>query len=133
MFSQLRKETNFMKRCKNGEKLTFVDLGSGDGRIVFRAVRENLFQSCIGYELNPMLHIYACIQRILYGPLAWHGTRFYLRDLWYVNLRSNADVVVVVRVPYRFSTSNLKEWALLIDFAFGVLTTVATFCLMCIS
>ena len=32
---------------------TFVDLGSGDGRLVFRAAREHLFRTCIGYEINP--------------------------------------------------------------------------------
>ena len=31
----------------------FVDLGSGDGRVVFRAARERLFRKCIGYEINP--------------------------------------------------------------------------------
>jgi hypothetical protein len=33
--------------------LTFVDLGSGDGRVVFRAAREGLFHKSIGYEINP--------------------------------------------------------------------------------
>ena len=42
----------------NGNKtinsnLTFVDLGSGDGRVVFRAAREGLFHKSIGYEINP--------------------------------------------------------------------------------
>jgi hypothetical protein len=32
---------------------TFVDLGSGDGRLVFRAAREGIFQKSIGYEINP--------------------------------------------------------------------------------
>ena len=31
----------------------FIDLGSGDGRLVFRAAREHLFRTCIGYEINP--------------------------------------------------------------------------------
>ena len=40
---------------------TFVDLGSGDGRVVFAAARQtHLFQKkCIGYEINPgMLHFF---------------------------------------------------------------------------
>ena len=37
----------------DGRKLTFVDLGSGDGRVVFRAAREGLFHKSIGYEINP--------------------------------------------------------------------------------
>jgi Histone methylation protein DOT1 len=32
---------------------TFVDLGSGDGRLVFRAAREGIFHKSIGYEINP--------------------------------------------------------------------------------
>lgn len=39
---------------KGGNRnLTFVDLGSGDGRVVFRAAREGLFHKSIGYEINP--------------------------------------------------------------------------------
>lgn len=37
----------------DSRKLTFVDLGSGDGRVVFRAAREGLFHKSIGYEINP--------------------------------------------------------------------------------
>lgn len=38
----------------NNEKgLVFLDLGSGDGRVVFRAAREGIFRKCIGYEINP--------------------------------------------------------------------------------
>ena len=38
---------------KQDSNLTFVDLGSGDGRVVFRAAREGLFDNCVGYEINP--------------------------------------------------------------------------------
>ena len=38
---------------KTKKKLTFFDLGSGDGRVVFRAARENLFHKSVGYEINP--------------------------------------------------------------------------------
>jgi hypothetical protein len=34
-------------------RFTFMDLGSGDGRLVFRAARENMFRTCLGYEINP--------------------------------------------------------------------------------
>lgn len=97
MFVQLRKEPKFMDRHKEGAaKLNFVDLGSGDGRIVFRASRENLFSVSVGYEINPLLHMFASLQRILRGPKAWSSTRFHLQDLWSVDLR-DADVVAVVR------------------------------------
>ena len=90
MFAQLRREPIRQK------KLTFVDLGSGDGRVVFRAAREKMFDKCIGYEINPLLHLFASLQRVVRGPQAWRATRFYLGDLWKVDLRT-ADVVAVVR------------------------------------
>ena len=99
MFAQLRNDASFVQRQKQGEKLSFVDLGSGDGRIVFRAARENLFHASIGYELNPLLHLLASLQRMVRGPKAWSTTHFYRRDLWDVDLRNNADVVAVVRDP----------------------------------
>ena len=96
MFLQLRGEQSFLQRHQQGDRLSFVDLGSGDGRIVFRAAREKLFHTSIGYELNPLLHIFASLQRILRGPTSWSATHFYRSDLWDVDLR-NADVVAVVR------------------------------------
>lgn len=56
MFDPLRshfsaKKTNLLKDKK--QKLLFVDLGSGDGRVVFRAAREKIFHKAIGYEINP--------------------------------------------------------------------------------
>ena len=48
-----------MKMKKEKQKgLVFGDLGSGDGRLVFRAAREkDLFRRAIGYEMNPFLHV----------------------------------------------------------------------------
>ena len=101
MFAQLRKEPKFMDRQKEGAaaKLNFVDLGSGDGRIVFRASKENLFSLSVGYEINPLLHAFASLQRILRGPKAWSSTQFHLKDLWNVDLR-DADVAAVVCTMY---------------------------------
>jgi hypothetical protein len=50
MFSQLRSEVKILKNKE--QKLRFVDLGSGDGRVVFRAARERLFDESVGYEIN---------------------------------------------------------------------------------
>ena len=96
-------ETNNDNNNSNGifmeqpKRLVFVDLGSGDGRLVFRAARENIFDECIGYEINPILHSIALIQRLFGGPKYWNTrTKFYIRNIWDVNLH-NADVVAVVR------------------------------------
>ena len=109
------------------EKIVFVDLGSGDGRIVFHAAhKEQLFTNCIGYEINPFLHYYAILKQqcykcrtIIFPQTRNHSTattstttlppphnigsvttEFYLRDLWKVNLQ-NVNVVAVVRYLVR--------------------------------
>jgi len=47
-----KKRSRFLERAQNNS-LVFVDLGSGDGRLVFRAAREGIFAQSIGYEINP--------------------------------------------------------------------------------
>jgi hypothetical protein len=95
MFSQLRKDPILQQQVKSGKKLTFVDLGSGDGRVVFRAAKEGMFHRCIGYEINPMLHLFAQLKRLVLGPATWLSTDFALRDIWKTDLRK-ANVVAVV-------------------------------------
>lgn len=53
MFQQVRSHPSLVEKVNQGTPMRFVDLGSGDGRVVFRAARENLFQTSIGYEINP--------------------------------------------------------------------------------
>eukprot|EP00978_Attheya_sp_CCMP212_P034893 scaffold148980_cov51-Attheya_sp.AAC.2 len=53
MFQQVRSHPTFGEKVNQGTPMRFVDLGSGDGRVVFRAAREKLFQTSIGYEINP--------------------------------------------------------------------------------
>ena len=69
MFRLIRKQPQIMRklqRQQNNElsnsvassasnsQMKFVDLGSGDGRMVFRSAREkNLFGCSVGYEINP--------------------------------------------------------------------------------
>jgi Histone methylation protein DOT1 len=106
MFTQLRKQPEFQRTltsmAKNSNNnsnstasITFVDLGSGDGRIVFRAAKEGMFHASIGYEINPLLHVFACFRRLLGGPRVWSSTQFHSKDLWSVDLRT-ANVVAVV-------------------------------------
>jgi Histone methylation protein DOT1 len=112
MFQQLRNEPEFMSHLQkrrlnqmNGvgarEEIIFVDLGSGDGRMVFRAAQEQMFTVCIGYEINPLLHAYAMTQQFIFNmiqrPSSTTRTQFFLRDLWNVSLH-NVHVVAVVRV-----------------------------------
>ncbi len=70
---------------------TFVDLGSGDGRIVLAAGRA-LRRPGVGVELNPWLVAYSTYK-------AWTGglrgvSRFRVQDLWAVDYARYDDVVV---------------------------------------
>ena len=47
MWERIRSSPSIKSRLKNGESLTFVDLGSGDGRLVFQAARQNMFAKSI--------------------------------------------------------------------------------------
>jgi hypothetical protein len=101
MFQQLHKfnrqsnNNNSTKHVLAVADQTFVDLGSGDGRLVARAAHEG-YKLAVGYELNPALHAFANLRRLTSWQL-FCRTRFYWQDLWKVSLRE-ADVVVVVRV-----------------------------------
>lgn len=90
MFAQLRAALGSAR--PQSKRLQFVDLGSGDGRLVFRASREGYH--AIGCEINPLLHLFAQGARLC-RPQYWSSTRFYRRDLWKVDLRQ-ANVVAVV-------------------------------------
>jgi hypothetical protein len=79
------------------KKEVFVDLGSGDGRLVFAAAQT--FRLSVGYESNPFLYIFSQGQRFVRGPKYWASTRFYWQDLWTADL-GEVDVVAVVSHLY---------------------------------
>eukprot|EP01116_Phalansterium_solitarium_P013737 TRINITY_DN3113_c0_g1_i5.p1 TRINITY_DN3113_c0_g1~~TRINITY_DN3113_c0_g1_i5.p1 ORF type:complete len:333 (-),score=61.47 TRINITY_DN3113_c0_g1_i5:195-1193(-) len=68
----------------------FVDLGSGDGRVVIEAAKQGY--NAIGYELNPWLVWYSRRQAAAAG--LQHRAQFTTGDFWKANL-SQADVVMV--------------------------------------
>jgi Histone methylation protein DOT1 len=99
MFQQLQEHVTKSKSTTLQEKLRtktlrFVDLGSGDGRLVFQAARQGIFQTSIGYEINPVLHGVAHTRRLLQAPHYWNSTQFYWKDIWKVNL-TDVNVVAV--------------------------------------
>jgi len=98
MFAQLRRDPDFADKLARrgqgkGRSLTFVDLGSGDGRLVFRAAREGLFDRAVGCEINPLLHAFAQTRRAL-QPRYWSTTSFRRVDMWKLSL-GGVDVVAV--------------------------------------
>jgi len=83
---------NVLKLCRKcgGERSTLVDLGSGDGRIVFSAAK-NGYQAT-GYELNPWLVIYSKISARLQNLSA--NAVFERRDLWKVDYKNYDNIVI---------------------------------------
>ena len=101
MFDLIKRHIATANKNNSGSKtsiqqlssLNFVDLGSGDGRVVFRAAREGMFQKSVGYEINPALHMWVKFRQLV-TPKYWSSTDFYLGDLWKIKLH-NYDVVAV--------------------------------------
>jgi hypothetical protein len=92
MFKLVREHVRPTGASERG--LTFVDLGSGDGRVVFRAAREGLFSRSRGFEINPVLHAFAAVRRAASPTLYWRSTAFFWGDFWKVSC-ADADVVAV--------------------------------------
>lgn len=85
---------NVLKLCNKkhlgGAGTTLVDLGSGDGRIVFAAAREGY--QATGYELNPWLVLYSKVYA-RFQNLA-QSTSFKRQDLWKVDYGQYDNVVI---------------------------------------
>ncbi|OGD90469.1 hypothetical protein A2Z54_01915 [Candidatus Curtissbacteria bacterium RIFCSPHIGHO2_02_39_8] len=78
-------------------KETVVDLGSGDGRLIFAAARAGAH--AIGYEINPFLILLTQIKAILFHPRGESsshlgGVFVKRQNLWKADL-SIADVIFV--------------------------------------
>lgn len=75
---------------------TIIDLGSGDGRVLFAAAKSGA--NAIGFEINPYLVWYARLRAFL-GSYKGKITVFW-KNLWTADL-SKADVVFVYLIPWR--------------------------------
>ncbi|XP_048509781.1 ATP synthase subunit C lysine N-methyltransferase isoform X1 [Athalia rosae] len=73
-----------------GRSGTLVDLGSGDGRIVFAAARKGF--TADGVELNPWLVVYSRFIALTQRLSA--KVTFFRKDLWKFNLEKYDNVVV---------------------------------------
>lgn len=80
-----------LAEIKPGEKL--IDLGSGDGRILFAAAKNGA--QCVGIEINPLLVWYTKLRCALSRA---SSVTVHRENLWEVDL-SNADIVTIYMVP----------------------------------
>ncbi|KAJ8712980.1 hypothetical protein PYW08_008284 [Mythimna loreyi] len=90
-----------------GRSGKLLDVGSGDGRIVFTAAKLG-FQAD-GVELNPWLVYYSRIAALLKPE--YRGSKFFLRDLWKFDLKPYNNIVVfgVEQMMQEFEKKLLTE------------------------
>ncbi|HLD24373.1 MAG TPA: hypothetical protein VJB96_00430 [Patescibacteria group bacterium] len=98
---------------------TVIDIGSGDGRVLFEAAKEGA--RGIGIEINPYLVLFTRIRAFL-GPYRGRITVLW-KNLWKADL-SQADVVFVYLIPWRMEDlaekleDELKDDALVVSNSF---------------
>ncbi len=83
--------------------MTVVDLGSGDGRLLFMAARQKIH--AIGYEINPYLVFYTKLLS-LFNPDRKY-IRVFWKNLWSADV-SKADAVFVYLIPWRMEKLQKK-------------------------
>lgn len=90
-----------------GRSGRLLDVGSGDGRIVFAAVKAGF--KADGVELNAWLVYYSRILALL-NPQC-HGTKFHRKDLWAFNLQPYNNIVIfgVEQMMKDFESKLLEE------------------------
>ncbi|KAJ8711320.1 hypothetical protein PYW07_008562 [Mythimna separata] len=90
-----------------GRSGKLLDVGSGDGRIVFTAAKLG-FQAD-GVELNPWLVYYSRIAALLTPE--YRGSKFFRRDLWKFDLKPYNNIVIfgVEQMMQEFENKLLKE------------------------
>ncbi|MFZ2024981.1 MAG: hypothetical protein WAV51_01690 [Microgenomates group bacterium] len=83
-----------LAHIKKGE--TIVDLGSGDGRLLFLAARAGA--KAIGLEINPYLVLFTTIKALCSPERTM--IRAYWKNFWRADFQ-NANVVFVYLLPWR--------------------------------
>ncbi|HSE29847.1 MAG TPA: hypothetical protein VLA77_04660 [Candidatus Saccharimonadales bacterium] len=68
---------------------TFVDLGSGDGKLLKLAAQKGY--KAVGYEINPILCVISWVRCWRYRDVV----KIYLRNFWISDLPKQTDVVFV--------------------------------------
>lgn len=111
--------TAMIKLAKLRPRQTVIDVGSGDGRVLFEAVKKGA--TAIGIEINPYLVLYTRI-RTFFGPYRGLVTVLW-KNLWSANL-SQADVVFIYLIPWKMDVlaeklkKDLKPGTLVISNSF---------------
>lgn len=90
-----------LARLQTGQ--TIIDVGSGDGRVLFESAKYGA--NAVGIELNPYLVLFTRIKAAL-GQYK-RNIKVYCKNLWRTDL-SQADVVFVYLIPWKMDDLALK-------------------------
>ncbi|XP_040564714.1 ATP synthase subunit C lysine N-methyltransferase [Lepeophtheirus salmonis] len=88
--AQIQNVVRALQHRRKGTSL--VDIGSGDGRIVFECAK--LGYNATGIELNPWLVLYSKFKNLAIGSSLPGKASFIRRDLWKADLRQYDNIVV---------------------------------------
>lgn len=98
----------------------FIDLGSGDGLVVFEAAKNGLI--AYGYEINPVLYYFSLLKKKIFKI---EKANFFRKDLKSVNLK-DADYIYLFLLPKTlaeienkiFSEGKKESKVICLDFRF---------------
>jgi hypothetical protein len=88
-------ENTTKKKSPHKTALRLIDLGSGDGRIVFAAAQRG-YNAC-GVEINKILYLNSILKAFKAQSKFEYRPKFLCQNLWNVNM-SNYDIIVVFGV-----------------------------------
>ncbi len=117
--SQMARAHKMVELAHIQKNQTIIDLGSGDGRLLFLAAKKGA--NAIGLEINPYLVWYTRF-RAAFSPYRSH-IHVWCKNLWKADV-SAADVVFVYLLPWRMDElatklqKELKPGALVVSNSF---------------
>jgi hypothetical protein len=97
------KTINLIKKTSNKQRLSLIDLGSGDGRIVFEASKRGF--EATGVEINFFLYLYSRFKAFSFNTNP--RPMFKRANLWNVNL-GNYDLIVLFGVQEMMKDLSVK-------------------------
>lgn len=92
-----KKVSSMISLAKLKPNETLIDLGSGDGRLLFEAAKQQPKAKIIGVEINPVLYYWSKIKKKFKGA---ENVEIKRKNLWDTNLKE-ADIVAMFFIDHK--------------------------------
>ena len=99
-----KKVSSMISLAKLKPNETLIDLGSGDGRLLFEAAKQQPEAKIIGVEINPVLYYWSKIKKKIKGT---ENVEIKRKNLWDINL-TKADVVTMFFIDHKMDKMEEK-------------------------